>query len=215
MCIRNTGCSRITNPDQANLGFEHGSHIVARQCIAGRLVGPDRKITDTRKGFRYDDTGLVCEAKQRPERGTLQDQRSTHRQRNRIRAMLDGIINKLVGNLVCRLIPGNTFPLTRTALPNPLHRIQHTLFAIHILRSTITFLTAARTVIRSVLTGTTIFTLLFFTPDNAVLDVNVKSTMAGTVDTAAAMYHLVPGPLLAHQVFPCVVSLPRVILCRC
>jgi hypothetical protein len=120
--------------------------------------------------------------------------------------VLQRVVDKPVGNLGRGLIPADALPLAFPAFADTLHRIEHALLAIHVLGVTQTLLAATGTIIGRIVARAAILALLLLAPDDAALYVNVHRAVAGAVQTAAAVDHLVPGPLLAHQVFPATID---------
>ena len=174
--------------------------------MADSLLGTQGQIADTRKGFRHGYAGNIGKAEQTGKGCTLQDHGGTHCHGDRLRPVFGRVIHDFTGNLFDSLGPGNALPLTFATFARSFHRIQRTLLAVHVLSLPQTLLTTAWPVIRSILAGCAVFSLLLFAPDDAVTHVNIESAMAGTVNAAAATHDPIPGPLITGDVFPPPVS---------
>ena len=61
MRVRNPGCRRIAEPDQANLGLEHGRHVVARELETKSHVSADWQIADPGESLWHRNASKIGE----------------------------------------------------------------------------------------------------------------------------------------------------------
>ena len=92
-------------------------------------------------------------------------------------------------------------------LADTFHRVQDPLLAIHLFGLTQAFLATSWAVIRHVIAGGSVFALLFFAPHDTVANVQVESTVTRAINPSTAAHDPVPGPLVAHKVFPAAIDL--------
>ena len=151
MRIRYARDRRIAVPDQAAFGFVNGRHRVTEQRYAGCHIDAGRQIADSGKGLRELDSRSSHEAPHGSKNRLLHGGLRTRALSNRRWAILDRVIDELVGDLVHRLVPADAFPLAFATLADALHRVQQALLAVHVLRVPQAFLAAAWAVIRHVI----------------------------------------------------------------
>ena len=114
-------------------------------------------------------------------------------------------VDHLVGDLFGGLVPGDALPLAGAALARPLERVADAVCLVHGGGVDGAFLAAARVGVGHFRVDRGVFGNLLFANDDAVFDEDVKRAVAHAVDAVRRMAHLVPGPLVAVQVFPAAV----------
>src|SRR5690554_238919 len=120
-------------------------------------------------------------------------------------------IDNLVGDLFGSLIPGDALPLAFAALAGALERVAQAVGLVHGGGVDGTLLTPPGVGVGYVGVHLGILGDLLFAQDDAVLHIDIPATVAHAVDTVGGVTHVVPGPLVAVQVFPAAV---RIFTCQ-
>ena len=116
-------------------------------------------------------------------------------------------VDDLVGDLGRRLIPRDALPLALAALAGALHRVAQAVALVHRRRVDRALLAAAGVGVGGVRVDLRILGELLLAQHDAVLHVDAERAVADAVDAVGGVAHVVPGELVAVEIFPVAVGI--------
>jgi hypothetical protein len=122
--------------------------------------------------------------------------------------LFDGV-QHVIGDTREGVVPGDALPLALASLAGALQGVEDALGGVEELAPGGAFVAAHGVHVGDALLRGLVEAGLFLAPDHAVLDVDAERAVSGVaVDAMGAEGDLVPGPLLAPEVFPAAVGSP-------
>ena len=183
------------------VGVEPGVGGEARERIAVGEVGAGVQIAHVGEDVELDAAEQGREAVGSGEADVAQVAAARVRHQLAGAVLLEDV-DDLVGDLGGRLVPRDALPLALAALARALHRVAQPVALVHRGGVDGALLTAARVGVGGVRVDLRILGELLLAQHDAVLHVDAERAVADAVDAVRGVSHVVPGELVAVEVFP-------------